>query len=77
MLAVTANDVLALASEMEHTLHDIPVDYPGRDALDASLADLRVLHKSLTETKGKQAGRLEASRATIVEAHRVLRDNDR
>ncbi|MFL5684470.1 MAG: hypothetical protein ACJ77D_00310 [Chloroflexota bacterium] len=77
-MAVKVEDVLSVASQTERRLLVIAPDDPGRDALEASLADLRLLYKWLTtETTAESAARLEASRSTIEMAHRLLRKVNR
>jgi hypothetical protein len=68
-VVVAIEEVDAVLYETERPLRVIPKDDPGRDALEASLSDLRVLHRWLsTTTTAESAARLSASRDTIERA---------
>ena len=55
-MAVALQEVVAVLAETQHRLRVIAPDHPGREALEASLADLRLLHKWLTsETTASSA----------------------
>ena len=73
-MAVAIQEVVAVLDETQRRLWVIAPDDPGRDALEASLSDLRLLHKWLTtETTASSATRLTASRQTIDRANQLLR----
>jgi len=75
-MAVAVEEVALVMDETQRRLRVIAPDDPGRDALEASLADLRLLYKWLTnETTATSATRLEASRLTIAMARQVLREH--
>jgi len=74
-MAVALQEVVAVLAETQHRLRVIAPDDPGREALEASLADLRLLHKWLTsETTASSAARSVASQQTIDRARRLLGD---
>jgi hypothetical protein len=74
-MAVAVQEVVAVLDETQRRLRVIAPDDPGRDALEASLSDLRLLYKWLTtETTATSATRLRASRQTIDMARQVLRE---
>lgn len=74
-MAVAIEEVVAVLAETQQRLRVIAPDDPGRDALEASLSDLRLLHKWLTtETTATSATRLNASQQTIDRARRLLRE---
>ncbi|HET9084088.1 MAG TPA: hypothetical protein VFN41_06745 [Candidatus Limnocylindrales bacterium] len=74
-MAVAIQEVNAVLDETQRRLWVIAPDDPGRDALEASLSDLRLLQKWLTiETTASSATRLTASRRTIDRAKQLLRE---
>jgi hypothetical protein len=76
-MAVTVDEVLAVWRESERRLRVIPRDDPGRDAIEASIADLGLLYKWLTsDATARSAARLTASRDSIEAARKLLRTLD-
>ena len=74
-MAVALQEVTAVLDETRQRLRLIAPDDPGRDALEASLSDLRLLYTWLTtESTATSATRLRASHETIELARRLLRD---
>ena len=74
-MAVALQEVAAVLDETQRRLRVIAPDDPGRDALEASLSDLRLLHKWLsTESTATSATRLRASHDAIDRARRLLRN---
>ena len=74
-MAVAIQDVVAVLAETQDRLHAIAPDDPGREALEASLSDLRLLQTWLTsETTASAAARSVASQQTIDRARRLLED---
>jgi hypothetical protein len=72
-MALAIQEVNAVLDETQRRLGQIAPDDPGRDALEASLSDLRLLQKWLTtETTASSATRLTASRQTIDRANELL-----
>ena len=72
-MAVAIREVVDVLDETQRRLRVIAPDDPGREALEASLSDLRLLHKWLTaETTASSAARLTASQQTIDRARRLL-----
>jgi hypothetical protein len=73
-MAVAIAEVAAVLDETQRRLRVIPADDPGREALEASLSDLRLLYKWLTtETTATSATRLTASHLTIERGRQLLR----
>ncbi|HET8786279.1 MAG TPA: hypothetical protein VFM38_11635 [Candidatus Limnocylindrales bacterium] len=73
-MAVALHEVGAVLDETQRRLRVIAPDDPGRDALEASLSDLRLLYQWLTtERTAGSARRLRASRDTIEQARTLLR----
>ena len=76
-MAVTVDEVLAVWRESERRLRVIPKNDPGRDAIEASIADLGLLYKWLTsDATARTAARLTSSRDTIEAARKLLRTLD-
>ena len=74
-MAVALRDVAAVLDETQRRLRVIAPDDPGRDALEASLSDLRLLHKWLsTESTAMSATRLRASHEAIERGRGLLRE---
>jgi hypothetical protein len=74
-MAVAVEEVAVVHEETRSRLRVIAPDDPGRDALEASLADLRLLYKWLTtENTVTSASQLTASRLTIDRARLLLRE---
>ena len=74
-MAVALQEVAAVLGETQRRLRVIAPDDPGRDALEASLSDLRLLHKWLsTESTATSATRLRASHETIERGRGLLRE---
>lgn len=70
-MAVAIQEVIDVLEETQRRLRVIAPDDPGRDA---SLSDLRLLHKWLTtETTASSATRLNASRQTVDRAMQLVR----
>lgn len=75
VMAVAVGEVVDVVEETQRRLRVIAPDDPGRDALEASLSDLRLLHGWLTtNTTASSATRLSASRLTIDRATQLLRE---
>jgi len=73
-MAVALQEVAAVLDETQRRLCVVAPDDPGRDALEASLSDLRLLHKWLSaESTASSATRLRASHDTIERARGLLR----
>jgi hypothetical protein len=74
-MAVAIQEVIDVLDETQRRLRVIAPDDPGREALEASLSDLRLLRKWLTtETTASSATRLTASQQTIDRARQLLRE---
>ena len=75
MMGVAIQEVIAVLGATQRRLSAVAPDDPGRAALEASLSDLRLLHRWLTtETTSTSATRLTASRRTIDRAAQLLRE---
>jgi hypothetical protein len=76
-MALALQEVAAVLEETQRRLRVIAPDDPGREPLEASLADLRLLYEWLTtESTASSARRLSASHDTIELARRLLRQLD-
>ncbi len=74
-MAVAIQEVNAVLDETQRRLWVIAAEDPGRDALEASLSDLRLLQKWLTnDTTASSATQLTATRQTIDRARQLLRE---
>ena len=74
-MVVAIEEVVAVLAQTQRRLRVIAPDDPGREALEASLSDLRLLHEWLTsETTASSAARSVASQQTIDRARRLLED---
>ena len=72
-MAVAIQEVIAVLDETQRRLSVIAPGDPGRDALEASLSDLRMLQKWRNiDATASSATRLTASRQTIDRAKQLL-----